>query len=32
MTANRGERTPLRSEDEEFAHRLSASYSPAPRA
>jgi hypothetical protein len=30
MTVNRGERTPLRSEDEEFAERLSASFSPAP--
>jgi hypothetical protein len=30
MTANRDEGTPLRAEDEEFAERLAASFSPAP--
>lgn len=30
MTANQDERTPLRAEDEEFAERLAASFSPAP--
>jgi len=30
MTANRDERGPLSAEDEEFAERLAASFSPAP--
>jgi hypothetical protein len=30
MTANRDEGTPRRAEDEEFAERLAASFSPAP--
>ena len=30
MTANRDEGTPIRGEDEEFAERLAANFSPAP--
>ena len=30
MTVSQDERTPLRAEDEEFAERLAASFSPAP--